>query len=171
MKKSMHEHSALIQNGHFRARIARKECGHSNEVGKNSIFWYERPKQAFHMSSERIARVASCIELYFSLQMHAKLELAHRLQTSKMRRNSTSLNTFRVKKRVSKRVSPEVIYIIRSESLGSDFMHDSQRDSLQDSFLYVSCQHDVNIVTICVARRWFTPSLKPRRLWAKYFTL
>ena len=49
--------------------------------------------------------MASCIEPYFSLQMHPKLELAHRLQTSKMRRSSTSLNI---------------------------------------------CQHDVNIVIICV---------------------
>ena len=39
------------------------------------------------------ARVASFIEPYFSLQMHATHELAHRLQTSKMRRNSTSLNS------------------------------------------------------------------------------
>ena len=41
----------------------------------------------FHTSSERIARVASCIEPYFSLQIHAKPELAHRLQTSRMRHN------------------------------------------------------------------------------------
>ena len=45
------------------------------------------------MNSERIVHVASCFEPYFSLQMHTKPELAHRLQTSKMRRNSTSLNT------------------------------------------------------------------------------
>ena len=37
MKKSAHAHSALIQNVQFRARIARKECGHFNEVGRNSI--------------------------------------------------------------------------------------------------------------------------------------
>ena len=48
----------------------------------------------FHTISKRIASVASCIEPYFSLQIHAKLELAHRLQTSKMRRNSTSPNNF-----------------------------------------------------------------------------
>ena len=61
------------------------------------------------MSGERIARVASCIEPYFSLQMHAKPELAHRLQTSEIHRKSTSLNSY---------------------------------------------QHeDINIVTVCVARR------------------
>ena len=32
MKKSAHAQSALIQNGQFRARIARKECGHFDEV-------------------------------------------------------------------------------------------------------------------------------------------
>ena len=42
----------------------------------NSIFRYKRPKRAvgalhFYTSSERIARVASCIEPYFSLQIHA----------------------------------------------------------------------------------------------------
>ena len=31
--------------------------------------------------------------VYVSIQMHAKPELAHRLRTSKMRRNSTSLNS------------------------------------------------------------------------------
>ena len=51
--------------------------------------------------------MASCIEPHFSLKMHAKAELAKRLQASKMRHNSTSLNT---------------------------------------------CQHDVNIVIVCVAR-------------------
>ena len=45
---------------------------------KNSIFRYKS--------------VASCFEPCFSLQIYAKPELAHRLQTSKMRRNSTSLN-------------------------------------------------------------------------------
>ena len=50
---------------------------------------------AFHKCSDRLARVASCIEPYFSLQMHAKPELTHRLQTSKMRRNWTFLNTCR----------------------------------------------------------------------------
>ena len=33
----------------------------------------------FHTNRERIARVPLCIEPYFSLQMHAKPELAHRL--------------------------------------------------------------------------------------------
>ena len=56
--------------------------------------------------------------------MHAKPELAHRLQTSKMRHNLTSLNT---------------------------------------------CQHDVDIVTVCVARRRCTAPLKPRRPCVKYF--
>ena len=42
---------------------------------RNSIFRYKRPKRAFgalhfYTSSERIARVASCIEPYFSLQIH-----------------------------------------------------------------------------------------------------
>ena len=45
------------------------------------------------MGDSVTARVASNIEPYFSLQMHAKLEPAHRLQTSKMRRNSTSLTS------------------------------------------------------------------------------
>ena len=59
-----------------------------------SIFRYKRPKQAvgalhFYTSSERIARVASCIEPYFCIEP----ELAYRLQTSKMRRNPTSLNS------------------------------------------------------------------------------
>ena len=53
-------------------------------------------------------------------------ELAHRLQTSKMRRNSISLD---------------------------------------------SCQHDdINIVTVSVARRRWTPPLKPRRPCVKHFT-
>ena len=73
-----------------------------------NIFWYPRPKGAFHTSSARMARVASRMEPYFPLQMQAKPDLAHRLQTSKMRRNSTSLST---------------------------------------------CQHDINIVTLCDARR------------------
>ena len=43
---------------------------------ENSIFRYKRPKRAvgalhFYTSSERIAREASCIESYFSLQIHA----------------------------------------------------------------------------------------------------
>ena len=44
MKKSAYAHSALIQNNQFRARIARKECGYFNEVGKNSIFCYKGGK-------------------------------------------------------------------------------------------------------------------------------
>ena len=36
MKKSAHAHSALIKSRQFRARIARKECGHFNEAGRNS---------------------------------------------------------------------------------------------------------------------------------------
>ena len=64
----------------------------------NILFRFKRPKRAirslyFLSSSERIARVATCIEPYFPLQMHAKPELAHRLQTSTMHRNSTSLKT------------------------------------------------------------------------------
>ena len=58
----------------------------------------------FYACSERIARVSLCIEPCFTLQIDAKPKFAHRLQTLKMRRNSTSLNT---------------------------------------------CQHDVDIVTIC----------------------
>ena len=38
MQKSAHAHSALIQNGQFCARIARKECGHFNEVGRKLLF-------------------------------------------------------------------------------------------------------------------------------------
>ena len=38
MKKSAHAHSALIQNRQFHARIARKEWGHSNEVGRKINF-------------------------------------------------------------------------------------------------------------------------------------
>ena len=34
MEKSAHAHLALIQNKQFSARIARKECGHLNEVGR-----------------------------------------------------------------------------------------------------------------------------------------
>ena len=37
MKKCAHAHSALIQNSHFDARIARKECGHFNKVGRKLI--------------------------------------------------------------------------------------------------------------------------------------
>ena len=37
MKNSAHAHSVLIQNGQFRARIARKECSHFNEVRKKFI--------------------------------------------------------------------------------------------------------------------------------------
>ena len=48
-------------------------------LGYNSIFRYKRPKRAvgalqvlhFYTSSERVARVASCIEPYSSLQIHA----------------------------------------------------------------------------------------------------
>ena len=32
MKKAAHAYSALIQNRQFRALIARKKCGHFNEV-------------------------------------------------------------------------------------------------------------------------------------------
>ena len=46
---------------------------------ENSIFRCNRPKWHFHTRSERITRVASCIEPYFSLQMHAKPELDHPL--------------------------------------------------------------------------------------------
>ena len=38
MKKAVYTHSAFIQNRQFRARIARKECGHFNEVGRRDIF-------------------------------------------------------------------------------------------------------------------------------------
>ena len=75
---------------------------------------------------ERIIRVASYIEPYFSLQMHMKSELSHRLQISKMRRNSTTLN---------------------------------------------SCQHNVNIVNVRVARWRCTAPLEPRRPCVKHFTL
>ena len=34
MKKSAHAHLALIQSRQFRAHIARKKCGHFNEVGR-----------------------------------------------------------------------------------------------------------------------------------------
>ena len=37
MKKSAHVHSALVQNKQFRARIARKECGHLNEVRRKNF--------------------------------------------------------------------------------------------------------------------------------------
>ena len=37
MKKSAHAYSASIQNKQFRTRIARKECGHFNEVGRKSM--------------------------------------------------------------------------------------------------------------------------------------
>ena len=39
MKKYAHAHSALIQSKQFRGRIARKECAHFNEVGRNAIFY------------------------------------------------------------------------------------------------------------------------------------
>ena len=38
MKKSTHVHSSLIQNRQFRARIAHKECGYFNEVGRKCDF-------------------------------------------------------------------------------------------------------------------------------------
>ena len=38
MKKSTHAHSALIQSRQFRARIARTECGHFNEVWRKVYF-------------------------------------------------------------------------------------------------------------------------------------
>ena len=56
-------HSALIENRQFGARIARKECGYSNEVGRN---------------------------FFFSLHMHAKPSFAHRLQTAKIASSRTS---------------------------------------------------------------------------------
>ena len=94
MRKCAHAHLELIQNVQFRARVARKECDHFHEDGRNSIFRYKRPKRAvgalhFYTSSERIVRVASCIFLTNSCEP----ELAHRLQTSKMRCNSTSLDS------------------------------------------------------------------------------
>ena len=48
----------------------------------------------FHTSSKRIARVA-CIyrTIYFSLQMHAELELAHRLQLWKYAEINLTNNT------------------------------------------------------------------------------
>ena len=86
---------------HFSRILYRHQKGVFMHLLKDSIFRYKRLKQGIHplrvwksnASSERIARVASCMEPYFSLQTHVKPELAHRLQTSKMRRNSTSLNT------------------------------------------------------------------------------
>ena len=46
MKKSAHAYSALIQNTQFRACIARKECGHFNEVGRKSTLRYDGVKAA-----------------------------------------------------------------------------------------------------------------------------
>ena len=39
MKKAARAHSALIRNRQFRARIARKECDHFNEVGRKVFFF------------------------------------------------------------------------------------------------------------------------------------
>ena len=49
----------------------------------------------FYTSSERITRVASCIEPYFSLQIHANPSwlTVYRHARAKMRRNSTSLDS------------------------------------------------------------------------------
>ena len=38
MKKSPHAQLALVQNGQFRARIARKKCGYFNEIGRKYVF-------------------------------------------------------------------------------------------------------------------------------------
>ena len=40
MIKSAYAHSALVQNRQFRARIAHKEYGHFNEVGRKEYFLY-----------------------------------------------------------------------------------------------------------------------------------
>ena len=37
MKKSAHVHSALVQKGKFRARKAREECGHFDEVRRKNF--------------------------------------------------------------------------------------------------------------------------------------
>ena len=111
----------------------------------NSTFRYKRPKRAVRAlrvwqcstNPRPRLRVSAafvhdqwanqpCGFRYFSLQVHAKLELAYRLQTSKMRRNSTSLNT---------------------------------------------CQHDVNIVIVCVAKQRCTASFKTRKPCLEHFAL
>ena len=40
MKTLAHAHSVLIQNRRFRARFARKECGHFKEVGRTIMILY-----------------------------------------------------------------------------------------------------------------------------------
>ena len=60
----------------FLREILYKNIGIIAIQRSNSIFPYKKPKRAvgalhFFTSSERIARVASCIEPYFSLQIHA----------------------------------------------------------------------------------------------------
>ena len=66
----------------------------------NSIFRYKSPKPAvgalhFYTSSERIARVASCIEPYFSLQIHANpswLAVYRHLKCAATQLHSTAVN-------------------------------------------------------------------------------
>ena len=68
---------------------------------ENSIFRYKRPKRAvgalhFYASSERIARVASCIEPYFSLQIHANpswLTVYRHRKCAVTELHSTAVNT------------------------------------------------------------------------------
>ena len=101
--KMFHE-QILSQNEAWFVKIRKqmttekKEQLHYAMVHRSVLQWtrgeiQEAKTGGWHTSNNRIARVASCIEAYFSLQMDAKPELAHCLQTSKMRRNSTSLNS------------------------------------------------------------------------------
>ena len=68
---------------------------------QHSIFRYKRPKRAvgalyFYTSSERIARLAPCIEPYFSLQIHASpswLTVYRHRKCAVTQRHSTAVNT------------------------------------------------------------------------------
>ena len=88
--------------------------------------------------------------------MHAKSEWAYRLQASKMRRNPSSINTG---------ISDLPFHLRKMErevrSISTCFEASESR----------YCQDDVNIVTVCDARRRCIVPLKPRGLYIKHFTL
>ena len=65
MKKSAHAYSALIQSGQFRARIARKECGHFNEVGRKK-FIKQSANLFFFIANKFIYFLESCHMKFFN---------------------------------------------------------------------------------------------------------
>ena len=55
MKKFAPAHSALIQNRQFRARIACKECDHSNKVGRKNTIVCRSDKESIASVEKRLA--------------------------------------------------------------------------------------------------------------------